>query len=201
MGLSSRVLLLALAVSITPSLRWIAAQEKAPVSPCPTVQGDPRRRACADSLAKRSEPGDPAPASNSKWFSASYHDAFDHTPTILATLPASPPKNRVGRPPQLNVRCKGIQLNAWVDWGQYLETGTAMTFRLDERSVKLDWKLSSDHKGFYFLGRAMPFVETLFKAERFNVQVTPRGQTPVSVDFLLRGADRTLGPLLRACGL
>jgi hypothetical protein len=76
-----------------------------------------------------------------------------------------------------------------------------MIFRLDDRSVRLDSQFSADHKAFYFLGKAKPFIETLLKAERFTVQVTPRGQTPITADFVLRGADRTLGPLLRACGL
>ncbi len=174
---------------------------ESPSADCPAVQGDPRRRVCPDSLVKRSELGEPIPAGNSKWFTASYNDATDNSPTIVATLPASPPKNHVGRFPQLNVRCKGNQLNAWVDWGQSLASGTSMTFRLDDRSVRLDWQFSSDHKAFYFLGKAKPFIETLLKAERFTVQAALRGQPLIAADFVLRGADRTLGPLLRACGL
>lgn len=201
MRLSWLVPLLVLAVSVVAPPRWIAAQQKSPIEACPAVQGDPRRRVCPDSLVKRSELGEPIPAGNSKWFTASYNDATDNSPTIIATLPASQPKTHVGRLPQLNVRCKGNRLNAWVDWGQSLESGTSMIFRLDDRSVRLDSQFSADHKAFYFLGKAKLFIETLLKAERFTVQVTPRGQTPITADFVLRGADRTLGPLLRACGL
>jgi hypothetical protein len=201
MSVSWLVPLLVLTVSVVAPPRWVAAQQKSPIEACPAVQGDPRRRACPDSLVKRSELGDPIPAGNSKWFTASYNDATDNSPTIIATLPASQPKNHVGRLPQLNVRCKGNHLNAWLDWGQSLESGTSIVFRLDDRSVRLDWQFSSDHKASYFLGKAKPFIEMLLEAERFTVQVAPRGQTTITADFVLRGADRTLSPLLRACGL
>ena len=197
MRLSWRSVLM-LDVSVVAPPRWIAAQQKVPSADCPAVQGDPGRRVCPDRLVKRSELGEPIPAGNSKWFTASFNDATDNSRRIVATLPAS--RRRSGRQlPQLNVRCKGNQLNTWVESGQSLASGRCMTFRLDDRWVGLDWQLDSDHKAL-FRGRPNPSSRRCSR-RTFYGSSSPEWPTPDCRGFCSSRSGRTLGPLLRACGL
>jgi hypothetical protein len=119
--------LLVLVASVLHSLPGIA-QQGTPAAACSTLRDEPRRRACEDSLASREVAGESSALGPSRWFTASYIDV-DHVPTVLATLRASEGVNRFGASPRLNLRCKHKQLTAWVDWGQYLVSGTVVAFR------------------------------------------------------------------------
>ncbi len=191
--------LLVLAASVIHSLPGIA-QQGTPAAACSTLRDAPRRRACEDSLVSSKIAGESSALGPRLWFTASYIDV-DQVPTVLATLRASEGVNRSGASPRLNLRCKHKQLTAWVDWGQYLVSGTVVAFRFgNEKSPRSNSQLSSDHKASFFTGGVGPFIQDLLRNDRLVARATPYGENPITAVFILKGAGRALGPLQGACG-
>ena len=77
-----------------------------------------------------------------------------------------------------------------------------ITYRIDKQKAKRrGFRESTDNMvlGLWNGGSAIPFVKSLFGAERLYVQAVPFNESPVEAEFQVRQLEDSIAPLRKAC--
>ncbi len=106
--------------------------------------------------------------------------------------------------PKLWMRCAENTTSFFVDWDVYIHIqNSPMTYRINSKQVQTkSFSVSTDHKALgYFSGRkSIPFIKSLFGANKLLMQVTPYGKNPAQVTFDVSDLEQAIKPLRKACG-
>ncbi|WP_435639974.1 type VI secretion system-associated protein TagO [Micavibrio aeruginosavorus] len=108
--------------------------------------------------------------------------------------------------PTLVMRCRDGQTESYlvfhIDLADKTKTTrprTAITTRFDAgQPTTVNWDLSLDNLGA-FAPDANAMIETALKSERLYTQVTPPTKSMIESTFDLRGLDKAIVPLKKAC--
>ncbi|MEX3008978.1 type VI secretion system-associated protein TagO [Hoeflea sp. TYP-13] len=76
-------------------------------------------------------------------------------------------------------------------------------YRIDKQPAKANEFAESTDNTFLGLWkgrRAIPFIKTLFNANRFTVRIVPFNESSLETSFDIRGLDEAIKPLRKACG-
>lgn len=106
----------------------------------------------------------------------------------------------------LIVRCEENSTSVYFILGdQYLADIQGygdITFRLDsEKAITKGFEASTDNKalGLWRDSDAIPFIKNMVGIDNMIVRVTPYNQSPITVDFPVKGLDGAIKPLREAC--
>src|SRR2546430_8492310 len=120
-----RLLAASLVVALT-NMPSAAAQGdfKQPIGRCATQDGDLKRLACYDSIAKSLGYSRTPTAANvtgsGGWQVSTEKNPLDDTRTVFLSLSATTGQSRFGDAVWLVVRCQSGKINAFINWNSYL---------------------------------------------------------------------------------
>jgi type VI secretion system protein VasI len=133
----------------------------------------------------------------------------DSTNAYLSLQSEQPIEGRFGREGYmtLSVYCRESKTDVIFYFaGQFMSDnagGGAITYRIDKRPAKTQYfRESNNHEalGLWDGGEAIPFIKSLFGAERLFVRATPFNESAVSSEFVIAGLEDAIKPLRKACG-
>ncbi|NCF07994.1 type VI secretion protein [Kosakonia sp. MH5] len=163
------------------------------------------RLACYDAVLPPSAAvNDETTAGTGKWQVSSKTSPVDDTKNVYLILAANESiRSQFGESitPNLFITCREKKTELYLNWDVFIGTDEAsMLYRLDKQKAKTQtWDISSDNKAVFYRGNVVEFVKTLAKANGMYTQITPYGESPVSVSFDLSGLSEALKPLQKAC--
>ena len=153
--------------------------------------------------------GTPAPPPSGRWVVGESKSAADDTRTVQLSLEADsaihgwPAKERT---PALILRCAEKKTEAFVFTGfrPNVESGNlegaTVLIRLDKDPAKSYRTNQSTDGESLFLPGSTAFIRTLAKHEKMLFRFTPFNSDPQETTFDLRGLEKALAPLKKACG-
>ena len=111
--------------------------------------------------------------------------------------------------PRLRVECHENTTRVLVDtncfWAD--ETGQGrgifVEYRLDDRKARRAWwQRSNDYSAFglWYGSQSIPFIRRMLKAGRLTIRATPFHRPTELMVFPVRGLDKHIGQLAKACG-
>ena len=168
------------------------------------------RLRCYDQLARVTEaaPTKTRPASSAMtagaWKVEEQTNPLDDSKTVFLALVAAEGRSGLLRePPTLVLRCKSGQVEAYIDWSNYMGSdASSVTSRIgSEPPVERSWGHSTDNRATFYPDDPVKLLEALLSVDRFVAQATPYSESPVTAVFLLRGLDKAIVPLREACDL
>ena len=177
------------------------------IARCAAIVGNMERLDCYDRVARSS--GVTAPQSRPSvsgppngWVVQDQIDPFDGTRSVTLARTASN-SGRFGVPIMLVLRCRGGEMDAYIDWKKTLGAGNAwVATRIDSGPVQgQHWGLSTNNTATFFPGDDVEFFWTLMPARELKAQVTPTGGNAVTAIFDLTGLSDAAVPLRDACRL
>ncbi|MDT0635072.1 type VI secretion system-associated protein TagO [Spectribacter hydrogenooxidans] len=152
-----------------------------------------------DNKPPPSKPGD-------QWVVNSKQSPKDgSTNVFVRTVSGKPIKGVLGSPkyPMLYIVCRENTTNAYIDWDRFITTrDTRVSWRLDDKPLqRARWNMSTSNEatGLWSGGASIPFVKTLFTADRLRAWVTPHGENEIMADFDLTALRDKIEPLRNAC--
>jgi type VI secretion system protein VasI len=177
---------------------------------CGAVDDGAERLVCYD-LLFRVDRKAPTASSQSRWVVSSETSRLDDTTNVFLTLVSSDtfPRRFSGGAAHgsMIVRCMENTTSMIFRMGDHhladLQSYGRITYRIDETSAKTQrFVESTDNRalGLWNGGSSIPFVKALFGAENLLVQITPFGESPITVDFPIAGIEDEIVPLREACG-
>jgi len=192
-------------LALTSMASLVAQDLKPPIGRCAVQDGDLKRLACYDSIAK-SLGYSRAPAATTvtgagAWQVSTQKNPLDDTRTVILSLSATTGQSQFGDAIWLVVRCQSGQINAFINWSSYLGLEqTPVTTRLGTGEAKTQkWLLSTDNKATFYPGDDAAFLEQLLAADRFVAQTTPYNESPITAVFELAGLSAAVKPLREVC--
>lgn len=154
-------------------------------------------------------PGPASPPPTGRWVVGSSKSAVDDTQTVLLYVEADsairgwPAKEST---PTLMLRCAEKKTEAYVVTGFRPDVesgnldGATVLIRLDKEPAKSYQAGKSTDGETLFLPAPTSFIRTLTKHERMLFKFTPYNSNPQETTFDLRGLEKVLPPLRKACG-
>lgn len=104
------------------------------------------------------------------------------------------------------VRCMENTTTVYFSMGEHhladLQSYGRVTYRIDSAPAQSRRFLeSTDNRalGLWNGGSSIPFIQELFGAENLLVQITPYGESAITVDFPIAGLEEAIKPLREAC--
>ena len=78
-----------------------------------------------------------------------------------------------------------------------------VTYRLDKEKAKIkQMDVSNDNEtlGLWSGSKSIPLIKEMFGHDKMIVQITPYRETPVTMEFTIKGLEEAIKPLREACG-
>lgn len=153
---------------------------------------------------KANEPPSPPPEPPDKWSLSHSTSGMDDSPMVVASLESD---NSVSftaydeQRAQLYVRCRERKTDVVLSLDKFINTESAkVTYRIDDQKAKtVDWVASTNYKGL-FSRSAVAFAKQIAKASTLRMRFTPYGESAVEFTFNVKGLDRYLPEIAKACG-
>lgn len=181
------------------------AIEDKEVALCASKTGTVERLSCFDELADRHglAPKTVATptAGTGKWTTSTSTDPLTDKSIYLAFLDADKGTGRFGEKVDMIVRCKGNQIEMFINWHSFIGIDSArVTHRIDKSSaVTSTWDTSTDRTAT-FMRSPIPALKKIATSESFVANVTPYGESPVTAIFDTKGAEAALQDIRKGCG-
>jgi PEGA domain len=144
---------------------------------------------------------------NSRWNIYTETNPIDDTQTVTLTTTSLDALSRWGDPIKLWLRCESGEIDAFIQWGDYLGLDeTSVTYRVGTAAAKTDaWIISTDNKASFFSrdeSANRRFVEKLLNSDngQFIAQVIPYGENPQVATFDIAGLNFFIEALFEPCG-
>lgn len=185
------------------------------IATCSAKKGDLERLACFDDLSARAGLNAPqaiaSPSSLSKpgkWIVSHTRNPIDDSETVVLMLDADSGSSRYGEKINFVARCKSKKTEAYINWGTYLGDDSQSVYsdwkyvvvRIGSENANTQrWSTSTDHKATFAPNWAGNLLKQMAAAEKFTVQTTPYGESPVTAVFDTRGMKDALKPLAETC--
>lgn len=198
----TNTLFLALCVISLPTL----ADTKTDIAKCSDIESSTSRLECFDKLATKlgvDKPETKTTVDNGKWRVSEKMSKIDDSVNVFMFLNANE-QIKTGlssKYPRLILRCSEDKTSAFINVGAYLGMGeTRVLTRLDKNKArKSTWSLSTDYKAMFVPGGDVKWIRKLMKHDTLLVEVTPYGESPVTMEFDLAGLPEAIKPLQKAC--
>lgn len=177
------------------------------IGACAAIADGPRRLEAYDALAKKLGVGRKPVEGMGKWNVKTTVSPIDDSQTVLASLEADPESTirlKGGQLPQLVVRCKQGEIDAYTITGaraekEMKEGKATVTLRYDKETafdVLMDQSTDGDA---LFWPDARASARKMLQAERLIVVFTPENASPALIQFDLRGFAVVHKQLEEAC--
>ena len=105
----------------------------------------------------------------------------------------------------LVLACRENKTNIWVHFGSAYTFGKdnrMLTYRIDDKSARTK-RFGESNKGealgLWSGNSAIPFIKSLFGADRLFIRATPKSATRVEAEFDISGLEQAVEPLRKAC--
>lgn len=186
---------------------------------CAALKVDTVRLACFDHISKDSsgiveedisDVGNVVlpPVVHSNWVVNSDISQIDDTTKVFLlthALEASP--GRYGKTMRftLMIACRENTTSIWINFGGHFMSDYQhgrVTYRIDKKPAQRKrFRESNDHEalGLWNGGSAIPFVKSLFGAEKLYVQATPHSESAIDAEFDISGLEDVITPLRESC--
>lgn len=196
--------------AITSPTNGQAQSEKSAIARCAAIDSPTQRLACFDALATRLGVARPAvttttsPGGIGTWKVSTETSPIDDSKNVYLMLEAQESiPGLIGTVrPTLVVRCKERKTEAYIIWGVYLglEETNVLTRLDEEKATSTTWNISTDNKATFYRGSEIQWLRQLLPHRKLLAQVTPYGESPTMVTFMLTGMTQAMRPLQEACG-
>lgn len=203
----------------TMSIGTGIAENSASMKRCAALTSDAVRLACYDALAKTNPENDnkvtedndqliTTPVDTSSWRVTSETSPVDDTTKVFLTSPAlEESRGKYGKPSRftLMIACRENSTNIWVHFGGHFMSDYQhgrVTYRVDKKTAqRKQFKESNNHEalGLWNGGASIPFIKSLFGANRLFVQATPHSESAVDAEFDITGLETAIQPLRESC--
>jgi len=207
-------LIILLAVSLP-----LRAQEAPDFSNCAELNTDAVRLACYDEIARgnarsqgseetENEDATIAPNSYSNWnVRTEVSRIDDSTKVFISTNALEMSSGRYGGQVRfvLLMACRENSTNIWIHFGGHFMSDHQhgrVTYRIDDRNAQTKaFRESNNHEalGLWSGNSAIPFIKSMFGAERLFVQATPYSESAVDGEFDISGLEEVVQPMREAC--
>lgn len=173
---------------------------------CSAISDSEERLACYDSLADEAAP--PVATSSGNWDVSVDTNPIDDSETVVLSTDSTEGStvSRFGDDFNLILRCRSGELDAYINWSDYLGSDTTqVTYRIGTSEAKTDtWYLSTDSMATFFSVNppaTRAFIEDLAEADngRLIAQVTPYNENPSTAVFNISGLSGLLEQLYQPC--
>lgn len=144
-----------------------------------------------------------------KWKVRTSTSAIDDTKTVIVDLASD---NMIhGRfkspgPAALNLRCMENTTSASIKFNGLfmadIQGYGQVTYRVDSAKAvtkRFEESTNNEWLGLWNGGASIPFIKSLFGAEKLVVRATPFNENAVEVTFSIQGLEKTIEPLREAC--
>jgi len=105
--------------------------------------------------------------------------------------------------PRLYIRCADNTTALVITFDGFLTTDkTYLRYRIgDGKPATARWNVSTNYEsaGLWRGGQSIPFIKSLFGEERLLVEVTPHGESPLSVEFNITGIEEAVSDVRKYC--
>lgn len=175
---------------------------------CGAIDDGAERLVCYD-LLFRIDRKPSSTSAQSAWETSSETSRIDDTTNVFMTLESSdtfPRRFGGSAHGTMIVRCMENTTSIIFRMGDHhladLQNYGRVTYRIDDAPAKTQrFVESTDNRalGLWNGGAAIPLFKTLFGAENLLVQITPFGESPITVDFPIAGIEDEIKPLREAC--
>ena len=179
-------------------------------SQCVPIVDDAARLECFDKAF--GAPADDAVSPNGEWkVRTETSRLVDRVDVYLSVQSSDVVPIDYGKPQRgsFEIRCLSNVTTAvfWVGGNYLSEHGIygQLLYRVDDRAsetTRADTTIDSERIGLLSGTTAIPFIRTLFGAERLLVSIRPVNQsdTPVEMEFNITGLEQAAAELRRSCG-
>lgn len=174
--------------------------------------GNPKTTSTSSSTT-RSAAATPPPAPvflKPTWRSGSEKSKLDDSTNVWLTLESN--DNVSGRfvasaPAELTIRCMENKTAVYFQFADHfladIQGYGTITYRIDQKPArKQEFSESTDNQalGLWSGGASIPFAKSLFGGETMFVRAVPYNESPVDVEFNIKGLAEEIAPLRKACG-
>jgi type VI secretion system protein VasI len=172
---------------------------------CATKADDSERLECYDGLAANSisdapQASTPSLPETGKWQVSDAINPMDDSRVVTLVLTADSGQNRYGDPVSLYLRCSNESTKLYINWGDFLAEEVYVLTRLGgAKPVTRQWSLTTDSKASIYAGSPIPFIRSMFRANRLVAQVTTYSEGQATALFDIRGLKQAAAPLMDAC--
>ena len=212
-----RAIFLALLFGAATASAW-ASDTEAGIRRCSALEDGLKRLACFDDIAAvlngaadQEVAASVASAEDKgKWQQSIEASKIDDSTTVVLRLEAeSPIVDRFERShlPALIIRCmEKVSALYWTFDGLFVADSGGfgkVTVRLDrEKARTFQTSASTDNQalGLWSGGQAIPFIRSMLDNSTMLVRMTPFSDSPVEMEFDIRGLAEAARPLQKACG-
>lgn len=184
----------------------VGAVEDKDVATCAAMENSVSRLACFDRLAEKYRLAPSTTKTETEgageWEVSKEVDPLTDKEVHFAVLPAQTGKGKYGDRIILVVRCENNRTVMYVDWANYLGSGSLRTtYRVGKNPAQTSqWGLSTDKKAAFFPSSPIPLLKQIEESDSFVANVTPYNESPVTATFDTRGADAAFKGIRSACG-
>lgn len=143
----------------------------------------------------------PIDPENGYWQVSEDIDPIDDSKTTLLYVQAESVVSRFGQTPTLAIKCKGPELNLYINWSTYIGREKLVEIRFDkEKSEKRLWELSTDGQAtFYPSNYLWNLLERLKNAKKLAAKITPSNSNSITEVFKIEGISNTIKIIHQAC--
>jgi len=173
---------------------------------CSSMNGDLDKLECFDNLAKKyhldgSQKSIEEIEDSGEWNVSISVNPIDDSKTVhLSLLEASGRSSPLDKPISLNIRCKSIKTDVYINWGTYVGSDAKVTLRVgEEKAVTRNWILSTDGTATFYPRRVVHLIKKLLTKDGLVAQITPYMEDPSTGIFEIRGLSEVIQPLRDAC--
>lgn len=169
---------------------------------CASITNDAKRLACYDRLTQSLGLNPPTSVEGKgKWQVGVETNPLDDSTSVFLMLVADSGTSTWGNRVSLVLRWESNKLEAYINWHDYLEDGTAVTWRIGTKEARTSvWGLSTDNEATFYPYDVAGFIQELLGTSRFVAQVTPYEESPITAVFDITGLKNAIRPLEKACG-
>lgn len=173
---------------------------------CSAIKGTEARLACYDDLANQAAP--PETRSTDNWYVSVDTNPVDDSQTVFMSTDAVERSSRstFGDTFELNLRCRSGELDAWIEWQDFLGSDTILvTYRIGTAAAMTDtWYVSTDGSASFFSVNQNPtrqFIEAIAASDsgQLVAQTTPYSEDTSTAIFNTRGLSGLLDQLYEPC--
>lgn len=176
---------------------------------CAAIDDGAERLICYD-LIHRVERASVPDTLESEWRVRSETSRIDDSTNVYMTLQSSdtiPGRfSRGSAHATIYVRCLENTTSLYIVMGGHhladIQGYGRVTYRIDDapaQSKNFSSSTDSQALGLWNGGSSIPFIRQLFGASNLLIQITPFSESPITVDFTVKGIEEAIAPLREAC--
>lgn len=182
------------------------------IAVCQSVTDPQQRLSCYDTLFQRKTELKANDSPTGNWLVKENVSPIDDSKTITLILDADQPieARYAQKIPKLIVRCKAAETELYIYFDVFLGSNTLYPItRIDtEKAVSdMKWDISTNHKAIFYNGNTaknyvtvIDFLTKLQTKNKYFIQITPYGESPVHTTFTLTGLSEAMKPFKDDCG-